>query len=530
MTDAPDADLLEQFVRDHSEAAFAALVERHIGLVHSVALRHTANPQHAEDITQVVFIILARKSAALSSKIILPGWLHHTARLTAANFQRAESRRTRRDQEVFMQSTLNEPAPDPLWPELSPLLDEALSRLRASDRGALVLRYFQNKSLAEVGAAMGLAERAAQKRILRAIEKLRAYFAKRGVTSTADEIAKSISANSVQAVSPALMKAVAATAIAKGAAASTSILTLTKGALKIMAWTKAKTVVFATAVLLLGTTAAITPYVWKYHLSPDAWRQRFEAVYRLRNGELVRHIAPPFIPERLTYYQTNNSIQAKYIPAGPDFMVLKQDEQGRLQWTICSFGSKRYSLSSALANAFELEPYEFEGPNNLLNLTVNGDWTISNSVTNQEALLKALEPILFKVTNHKIIFEKRTVERDVIVVSGDHFHVQPGDRIQLYAENSEDKGYEGYGDLSHFFDWVGNRLGLRLVNETKINPDAQEIQNLTWVNHSDSIIGSAKKRKDELTNELLKHLADQTGLELSHEKRSVDVWFMTEEK
>ena len=138
MTDAPDADLLEQFARDHSEAAFTALVERHIGLVHSITLRHTANPQHAEDITQVVFIILARKATTLSRKTILPGWLHHAARLTAANFQRAEIRRIRREQEVFMQSTLRESAPDPLWRELSPLLDEAMSRLRASDRDALV--------------------------------------------------------------------------------------------------------------------------------------------------------------------------------------------------------------------------------------------------------------------------------------------------------------------------------------------------------------------------------------------------------
>ena len=260
MTDAPDADLLEQFVHDHSEAAFAALVERHIGLVHSVALRHTANPQHAEDITQAVFIILARKAAALSRKIILPGWLHHTARLTAANFQRAEMRRIRRDQEVFMQSTLQEPAPDPLWTELSPLLDEAMARLRASDRDVLVLRYFQNKSLAEVGAAMGLAERAAQKRILRAIEKLRTYFAKRGVTNTADEIAKSISANSVQAVSPVLVKAVTATAFAKGVAASTSILTLTKGALKIMAWTKAKMAVVAFMIAGMTTGVAILSF------------------------------------------------------------------------------------------------------------------------------------------------------------------------------------------------------------------------------------------------------------------------------
>jgi RNA polymerase sigma factor (sigma-70 family) len=122
MTDAPDDRLLEQFARNGSEEAFAALVQRHIALVHSVALRHTANAQHAEDITQAVFIILARKAGALGRKTVLPGWLYHTARLTAANLQRAEARRIRREQEAFMQSKLEESTIDTLWPELRPQL------------------------------------------------------------------------------------------------------------------------------------------------------------------------------------------------------------------------------------------------------------------------------------------------------------------------------------------------------------------------------------------------------------------------
>src|SRR5260221_3585013 len=90
MTDAPDAELLEQFARNDSEPAFAALVQRHVNLVHSVALRHTASPQHAQDITQAVFIILARKAASLGRGTVLSGWLYHTARLTAAHHQLSE--------------------------------------------------------------------------------------------------------------------------------------------------------------------------------------------------------------------------------------------------------------------------------------------------------------------------------------------------------------------------------------------------------------------------------------------------------
>jgi RNA polymerase sigma factor (sigma-70 family) len=249
MTDAPDADLLEQFARDHSEPAFAALVERHIGLVHSVALRHTSDLQHAQDITQAVFIILARKAAALNYKTILPGWLYHTARLTAANFQRAETSRIRREQEVFMQSTLQEPAPDALWTEMSPLLDEAMSHLGTRDRDALVLRYFQNKSLSEVGAAMGLEERTAQKRVARAIEKLRKFFAQRGVTLSGAAIAGAVSANSIQAAPAGLAAIISATALSGTTITTAAVL----AAIKTIAMTTLqKTIVTAALVATVG--------------------------------------------------------------------------------------------------------------------------------------------------------------------------------------------------------------------------------------------------------------------------------------
>jgi len=224
MTDTPDAELLAQFTDTNSEAAFAALVERHISLVHSVAVRHVINSQHAQDITQAVFIVFARKAATLNRNAILPGWFYHTARLTAANFQRVEASRIRREQEAFMQSTLEETAPDALWRELSPLLDEAMSRLGAADRDALVLRYFQNKSLSEVGVAMGLEERTAQKRVTRAIEKLRKFFAQRGVVLTATAIAGAVSANSVKAAPVALAQTVTTVTLAKGAAGGTASL------------------------------------------------------------------------------------------------------------------------------------------------------------------------------------------------------------------------------------------------------------------------------------------------------------------
>jgi RNA polymerase sigma factor (sigma-70 family) len=268
MNDTPDAELLEQFVRNQSEAAFAELVERYIGLVYSTAFRKTGNPQQAEDITQAVFIILARKAGLLGPKTVLPGWLHHTARLTAANLQRAELRRIHREQESFMQSTINESAPDALWRELSPLLDDAVASLGTSDRDAIVLRFFQNRSLAEVGATLGASEEAARMRVNRALEKLRNFFAKRGVTSTTAILAGAISANSVPAVPAGLAKTISAVALAKGAVAGVTTLALVKTTLLTMTM-KTKTVV-TTAILgtfILGAGVG-GAYVFLHHKLP----------------------------------------------------------------------------------------------------------------------------------------------------------------------------------------------------------------------------------------------------------------------
>ena len=121
-----------------------------------------------------------------------------------------------------------------------------------------MLRFYEGRNLREVGLALGASEDAAEKRVSRALEKLRKFFTKRGVSSTTAIIAGAISANSVQAAPVALAKSVTAVAIAKGAAASGSTLTLIKGALKIMAWTKAKTaIVVGVAVILAATTGTI---------------------------------------------------------------------------------------------------------------------------------------------------------------------------------------------------------------------------------------------------------------------------------
>src|SRR5579862_1452258 len=243
MHDATDMELLREYADRNSEAAFATLVSRHVNLVYSVALRKTGNPHAAEEITQAAFIILAQKAGRISEKTILPGWLYQTARLTAANFLKREIRRARREQEAYMQTELHTTAPDETWDQLAPLLEDAMGQLGEKDRAAVVLRFFGDKSFAEVAAASGVSENAAKKRVKRALEKLHRYFSKHGIRSTTDIIAGEISNHSVQSAPAVLAKSVTAVAMTKGAAASGSTLALIKGALKLMAWSQAKTAI-----------------------------------------------------------------------------------------------------------------------------------------------------------------------------------------------------------------------------------------------------------------------------------------------
>ncbi len=176
MPDANDMDLVREFARDNSEAAFTELVRRHLNLVYSVARRCTGNDGDAHDVTQAVFIILARKAAGLREKNLLTGWLYETTRFAAARLLRTNARRHAREQEAYMQSTLTETDTAAVWEKLSPHLETAMGKLNAADRVLLVLRFYENKRGPEAAALLGIREDTAHKRATRAIEKAAENF------------------------------------------------------------------------------------------------------------------------------------------------------------------------------------------------------------------------------------------------------------------------------------------------------------------------------------------------------------------
>ncbi len=248
----PDAELLRQFAATNSEAAFAELVQRHVNLVYSAALRQVNGDAHlAQDVAQAVFTDLARKAASLArgrdASSPLTGWLYTSAHFAAAKMVRGENRRRDREEKFMREPT--ETALEPDWQKLRPVLDAAMHELKESAREAILLRYFENRQFAEVGAKLGLNENAARMRVERALEKLRAIFTKRGVT-TATALASVISANAIQ-MAPASLAATLTTASI--ATAGTGTFTL----LKIMTATKLKLGISAIVVASAATALVV---------------------------------------------------------------------------------------------------------------------------------------------------------------------------------------------------------------------------------------------------------------------------------
>jgi len=255
MHEKSDAQLLRGYAQHGDEAAFREIVTRHTDLVYSVAVRCVNSPDLACDIAQSVFTDLSSKARPLAEKLAdgasLVGWLYRSTRFAALNQLRNDHRRLAHERQAMEQLLSNsETAPD--WDRIRPVLDEAMDNLSDEDRDALLLRYFKNHGFRDVGLALGLSDDAAQKRVSRAVERLREFFAKRGVTAGASGLVVVISANAVQAAPAGLAVTISTSAALAGGAVQTSTaLAATKA---IAMTTLQKTIIGTTLAAVVSTS------------------------------------------------------------------------------------------------------------------------------------------------------------------------------------------------------------------------------------------------------------------------------------
>ena len=257
-----DAQLHREYATHRSESAFSEIVARHTNLVYCAAARQMPSSDLARDVTQRVFTALAQTAGSLSNKMAedasVAGWLYRTTRNLVLNFRRDEYRRHQRERQAMEHLyTGTEASPD--WNCLSPLLDEAMGELTEADHDALLLRYFKNEDLRTVGRALGVSDDAAQKRVSRAIDRLREFFSKHGITVATGSLAAAISTNAATAAPVGLAASISAAAVLTAhtagsvAVANTTLTTLNLINMKSLA-------VIGAAALAVGTSTYLVEH------------------------------------------------------------------------------------------------------------------------------------------------------------------------------------------------------------------------------------------------------------------------------
>ncbi|HEX7470329.1 MAG TPA: sigma-70 family RNA polymerase sigma factor, partial [Verrucomicrobiae bacterium] len=313
MHEKSDAQLLREYAEHGNEAAFREIVVRHTDLVYSSALRQATSPDLARDVAQSVFTDLARKAQPLARTLdesaSLLGWLYRSTRFAALNQLRDDRRRQARERQAMQNSDpTSETIPE--WDRVRPALDEAMTDLSDEDRDALLLRFFKNQDFRAIGQSLGVSDDAAQKRVSRALEKLRAEFTRRGVTTTAVALSTALSANAITIAPAGLAGALSSTALAGTIIATTATATAIK---TIAMTTLQKTLITATIAAAVGTG------IYEAHQA---------STLRSQVQTLQQQQAP--FAEQLTGLKTENERLSNLVAQAKDSQVLSQAQFNEL--------------------------------------------------------------------------------------------------------------------------------------------------------------------------------------------------------
>ena len=546
-TGLTDGQLLERFGDRRgsgAEAAFEALVARHGSMVRHVCFQVLRHEHDADDAFQAVFLVLARRAGSIRNPDLLASWLHGVALRTA---------RVARRRRATGLKLIQGPAPDPADDGQSPdqqsagreeaeALHEEIGRLPDAQRHAVVLCHFQGLTHEEASRRLGIPPGTVGVRLMRARERLRARLGRRGLAPTSALLVVPIPAT----LDPAALHASSAITFIRGGAAGevpAGVASLAEGVLRTMSPLKLKL-----AVALMGFGLA-TAGAWSLAkgparvarpravvLQPQAVPEpsaeeralaEFRKVYRLDPGQVIKRIPPPFAAWRMADAEVR-------------FPFLKENRERRGHLTTLIYHERNGVLDNPsmtfsgspddegrwlmylLDGVVGFPAQDVEGPDDLLKTPIKADWVVRGDAS-PEQLVAAFNSLLRDDCKLPIRIKLREAEKDVIVARGRYqFRPVVGGRdvLEIYgAALIPNEGGGGTGDLKECFRWVGRFVEphRHIIDEVEGRPKGQ----ISWHQNYRSPFSDQTTLEDRGDEAVLKHLAEQTGLTFTTERRKL---------